>query len=207
MIEINVLVVPMSDWINHPLASRVHFIFELVGKKHQVNVLWFKMKNWGESPKRDTITKLHNGTFISNNDLSTYYVLNAPYHYRMIENIISSERIDIVVVANILAGTQACIAAKRKGLPIIFDYSDHYPDSATLYYKNPVVKSLVKMVVKRIVKKNLNYADKVVVVSNSFVDVVKNEYGIENKKILVIPNGVDTQRFKPRSKNEALEKF
>jgi glycosyltransferase involved in cell wall biosynthesis len=207
VITINILLVPMSDWVHHPLASRLHFIFELLAKKNHVNVLWFKMKNWDETPKRDTAAKLHNATFISSNDLSTYYVLNAPYHYRMIEKIISSESIDIVVIANILAGTQACIAAKRKGLPIIFDYSDHYPDSATLYYKNPVVKILVKMAVKKIVNKNLNYADKVVVVSKSFAHLVKNEYGVKNKKIVLIPNGVDTQRFKPRSKDAALEKL
>jgi len=60
--------------------------------------------------------------------------------------------------------------------------------------------------IKNKLLKTLNYADRIIAVSHS----VKDEYvkmGIDDKKIVVIPNGANLEKFKPMDKNTAREKL
>lgn len=165
------------------------------------------MNQWDKTSNRSSAGKLHNATLIPNDGLSAYYVLNAPYHYKKIKEILDYNEIDVVVTANILAGILATVVAKRKRIPTICDYLDHYPDSAALYYTNSFMKRAIKIAVKKLVTLTVKSSKKVVVVSKTFENLVKREYEIKNEKIAFIPNGVNIKKFRPRNRDEALKKL
>ena len=202
-----ILLVPSNDWLCHPLSSRLHFIFERLARNNQVHVFNFKIGGFGGKQLRSTKTHLHNATLIPAKDLSSFYVLNAPYHYQLMRKIINGNNIDVVVTANILASSVACVVSRRSSKPIVYDYLDHFPDSASLYYKNLGVKAVVKNVVEFLVRKNFGYADKVVVPSRSLERILKTEYNVNPSRLSLIPNGVDLDRFKPRSRIDALKRI
>ena len=200
-----ILLVPPNDWLSHPLSSRHHFIFERLARSNQVHVLNFRIGRFGGKQLRSTATRLHEATFFPTNGLSAYYVLNAPYHYKKIGEIIKKNDIEVVVTSNILASYIACVVSRRNRIPIVYDYSDHFPASASIYYRNAGAKTLVKNVVEVLVKQNLAYADKVVVPSKSLEKMMLTKYKMCYNKLSIIPNGVDLKIFKPRNRIDALE--
>lgn len=76
---------------------------------------------------------------------------------------------------------------------MIFDLKDWFPDSAAAYYKNRVLKWLLKQSSWKITKHNLDRSDVITTVSPSLVQRLK-DFGYEAK---LITNGVNTDYFKP----------
>ena len=202
-----ILIVPPNDWLCHPLSSRLHFIFERLAQNHQVHVINFKVGGFRGKQLRSTKTHLHDATLIPANDLSAYYVFNAPYHYETIRKVINNSNIEVVVTSNILASSIACVVSRRANKPIVYDYLDHFPDSASLYYKNLGAKTLVKNVVEFLVKANFEYVNKVVVPSRSLERMLLTEYDMDQRRLSLIPNGVDLDIFKPRNRIDALRRL
>jgi phosphatidylinositol alpha-1,6-mannosyltransferase len=195
----NILLVSTQDYIHHPVPSRHHYIFEELAKKHEVHVPHFHVSSGKE---RSTRLKVHEATLFPLKNPLLHYTLNAPYHYHTIRNIIRKERIDIVVAAQILAGTAAIRAAKESNIPVLFDLKDWFPDSAAAYYKNPLLKDIIRKVVWKITEYNLKKSDKITTVSPSLVNKLKY-HGFDAG---LITNGVDTDYFKPLdAKNERLK--
>lgn len=197
-----ILLVPPSDWLSHPLSSRLHFIFERLAKSHEVHVIRYPIPLWKK--KRESKAIVHEAKGIQIRDLSLYYVINAPYHLSLFDNILKTCGIDVIVFANILTGAESVILGKQHGIPLVCDYLDHFPESASSYYTNPVAKALVAEMVLRVTKWNLMRANHVVTVSNSFFNWVKN-LGIQN--VSLIPNGVDLDNFKPADRDSARDKI
>jgi Glycosyltransferase len=118
----------------------------------------------------------------------------------VIKGLIEEEEIDAVVASHVLAGTAAVKAAKKCGVPTIFDLKDWFPDSAASYYKNPVLKWTLRNGVWQITKYNLGMSDQITTVSPSLVERL-NDRGFDAK---LITNGVNTDYFKPM--DSVLEK-
>ena len=127
-----------------------------------------------------------------------HYTLNAPFQYAVFKRIIKEAEIDVVVAAHIFAGAAVIKAAKKYGVPVVFDLKDWFPDSAAAYYKNKVMKWILREGVWRITKHNLDRSDKITTVSPSLVEKLK-KYGYDAK---LITNGVDTDIFKPMDSRE-----
>lgn len=197
-----ILLVPTSDWLSHPIPSRLHFIFERLADRHDVHVIRYPIPLWKVCRKSKVIVHEANGLPIR--DLSFYYAINAPNHLWSLDNILKSYDIDVIVFANILTGAESVILGKSRRIPLVCDYLDHFPESASSYYHNPIAKSIVEEVVLRITKWNLNRANHVVTVSNSFLNWLA-DIGIRN--LSLIPNGVDLEKFKPADRDYAREKI
>lgn len=197
-----ILLVPASDWLGHPLSSRLHFIFERLGETNEVHVVRYPIPLWKSRRKSKLI--IHEAKGFPFRDLSMYYAINAPFHLGLLNNILKTNKIDIIVFANILTGADSVILGRRHGIPLVFDYLDHFPESASAYYENPLAKKLVEKVVLAITKWNLKRSHHIVTVSNGFVDLLKN-FGC--RKISLIPNGVEIDKFKPMNKHLAREKL
>ena len=197
-----ILLVPTSDWLSHPIPSRLHFIFERLADRHEVHVIRYPIPLW--TVKRKSKAIVHEAIGLPIRDLSFYYVINAPNHLWLLDNILKSYGIDVIVFANILTGAESVILGKSRRIPLVCDYLDHFPESASSYYNDPIAKSLVKEVVLRITKWNLIRANHVVTVSSSFLNWLA-DIGIRN--ISLIPNGVDLETFMPADRNYAREKI
>lgn len=196
----NILLVSTQDYIHHPIPSRHHNIFEELATRHEVHVPHFHVSRGKE---RETRLHVHEATRFPVKSPFLHYTLNAPCHYRVIRDIIRDYDIDVVVGAHVLAGTAMIRAAKKFGVPVVFDLKDWFPDSAAAYYKNPAVKWLLKEGVLAITRYNLDHSDVITTVSPGLVRKLKG-YGYEAE---LITNGVNTDLFHPmdgRPMREAL---
>jgi glycosyltransferase involved in cell wall biosynthesis len=190
-----ILLVSTQDYIHHPIPSRHHYIFEELAKRHEVHVPHFHVSRGRE---RETRLIVHEATLFPVREPILHYTLNAPYQYEVFKRILRDEGIDVVVAAHIFAGAAVIKAAKKYGVPVVFDLKDWFPDSAAAYYKNRVLKWILREGVWRITKHNLDRSDRITTVSPSLVERLK-KYGYDAK---LITNGVDTDIFKPMDSRE-----
>ncbi|MBT0732853.1 glycosyltransferase [Methanoculleus bourgensis] len=185
-----ILLVSTQDYIHHPIPSRHHNIFEELATRHEVHVPHFHVSRGRE---RETLLHVHEATRFAVESPFLHYTLNAPCHYGVIRNIIRDYDIDVVVGAHVLAGTAMVRAAKKFGVPVVFDLKDWFPDSAAAYYKNPAVQWLLREGVLTITRYNLDHSDVITTVSPGLVEKLRT-YGYEAE---LITNGVNTDLFRP----------
>jgi len=185
-----ILLVSTQDYIHHPIPSRHHNIFEELATRHEVHVPHFHVSRGKE---RQTHLHVHEATQFAVESPFLHYTLNAPCHYRVIRDIIRDYDIDIVVGAHVLAGTAMVHAAKKCGVPVVFDLKDWFPDSAAAYYRNRGAQWLLREGVLAITRYNLDHSDVVTTVSPGLVEKLR-KYGYEAE---LITNGVNTDLFRP----------
>jgi len=185
-----ILLVSTQDYIHHPIPSRHHNIFEELATRHEVHVPHFHVSRGKE---RQPHLHVHEATQFPVESPFLHYTLNAPCHYRVIRDIIRDYDIDIVVGAHVLAGTAMVHAAKKCGVPVVFDLKDWFPDSAAAYYRNRGAQWLLREGVLAITRYNLDHSDVVTTVSPGLVEKLR-KYGYEAE---LITNGVNTDLFRP----------
>lgn len=183
-----ILLVSTQDYIHHPIPSRHHYIFEELAKRHEIHVPHFHVSRGKE---RETRLIVHEATMFPIKDPMLHYILNVPYQYTVFKRIIKNEKIDIVVASHIFAGAAVIHAAKKYGVPVVFDLKDWFPDSAAMYYKNKTIKWILREGVWKILKYNLDRSDMITTVSPSLEEKLK-KHGYKSKLII---NGVNTEYF------------
>jgi len=192
----NILVIPTTDWIRHPVPNRLNFIFDTLAEEHEVYVLHFGLKRFRNLGERETKCQLLKASWIEAQDPSLYYILNFPYHIWKIRRIVKEKKIDVILSTNILPS----FAANFSRTPIVFDYLDHLEESASIYYPGSALGEIVKYVVSFITKFNLRHARSVITVTKELREYL---LGVGVKDIAVIPNGVDTSVLRPLPMSEA----
>jgi phosphatidylinositol alpha-1,6-mannosyltransferase len=195
-----ILLVSTQDYIHHPIPSRHHYIFEELATRHEVHVPHFHVSRGKE---RETRLIVHEATQFAVQEPMLHYTLNAPFQYAVFKKIIRDEGIDVVVAAHIFAGAAVIRAAKKYGVPVVFDLKDWFPDSAAAYYNNRAMKWILREGVWRVTKHNLDRSDKITTVSPSLVERLKR-YGYDAK---LITNGVNTEYFKPMDSKEGKKRL
>jgi glycosyltransferase involved in cell wall biosynthesis len=191
-----ILVIPTTDWIRHPVPNRLNFIFDILAQEHDVTVLHFGLKRFKDLPARETRCELVDANWMDIADPSLYYVLNFPYHLKMIRDVVKSRKIDVILSTNILPS----LAANFAGAPVVFDYLDHLEESASIYYPGSTLGKIVKAVVRTITRFNLRHAHSVITVTNELSLFLQ---GLGVREVTVIPNGVDTDALRPMPEEEA----
>ena len=72
---------------------------------------------------------------------------------------------------------------RRYNIPTVFDYLDHFPESAASYYDgNPIKKQAVYNVVKKTTEYNIKHSTMVVTVGNYLANVIRK---VDEKKKIV----------------------
>jgi glycosyltransferase involved in cell wall biosynthesis len=130
---------------------------------------------------------------LKTNNLGLYYIINASQIYITIKNVIKKEEIDVIIHGNILPSFIASKLAKKMRIPNIYDFLDYFPESASAYYTKG--KGLIEMGVKTFVYPALRNSDVIVTPSYGLKKIVENI--APSRPVHVIPNGVDTEIFKP----------
>ena len=108
----NILLIPATDWLRHPVPSRQHHVFENLAKTDNVHVLQFDL--FPQNPQRKTSTIIHKMKTLPSSGLAPYYLLNLPVFWKEIVNIIRTEKIEVIVISNILPGTPILFDLKKK---------------------------------------------------------------------------------------------
>ena len=185
-----ILLVSTQDYIHHPIPSRHHYIFEELATRHEVHVPHFHVSRGRE---RTTRLIVHEATQFAFQNPVLHYMLNAPYHFHIFNKIIRDEGIELVVAAQVLAGTAVIHAAKKFKIPVVFDLKDWFPDSAAAYIKTRVLQEIVRKSVWEITRRNLRNSTLITTVSPSLVEKLKR-FGFDAG---LVTNGVDTDLFMP----------
>lgn len=202
MKKLNILVIPTTDWIGHPVLERQHQIFERLAKKHNVHVLRFRY-----TKKRNLSTKtvVYEIDDYITNSLATYYLINAVKHKVAIKNIVRTKDIDIVVLSNLLPAFTS-IGMLRKYVRTVFDLSDHFPTSASgyLFDVSSTFGKITSFGLETILRYTLTRTDCTVACSSPLEDYARM-LGVSNVKL--IPNGVDTAFFSQKYSGEKISKI
>jgi phosphatidyl-myo-inositol dimannoside synthase len=195
-----ILLISTQDYIHHPVPSRHHYIFEEIAQRHEVHVAHFHVSRGNERPSRLIIEEATQ--FPLKNPL-LHYTLNTPYHFYFFDRLLRRERFDVIVAAHVLAGTAVISAAKRYGIPVIFDLKDWFPDSAAAYFNNVHLQEVIRKAVWKVTKYNLAGSNKITTVSPSLVRKLKT-FGFSAD---LVTNGVDTDLFKPLDGTETRKEL
>jgi len=187
----NILLIPATDWLRHPVPSRHHHIFEILSKTDNVHVLQFDL--YPENPVRKSNVVIHRSSVIPAKDMAAYYLLNLPFNMVEIAKIVKLESIDVVVICNIIPGL-ATFLIKRMGVKVVFDLKDMLPDVSAIYYRNSLASSLIKNVSEWMLLRVLKNVDHVIAVSMYLYRYLK---GMGIKNVSLLTNGADLSIFKP----------
>jgi glycosyltransferase involved in cell wall biosynthesis len=208
-LTLHVLLIPVNDLVSHPITTRFFFLAKKLIEGHNVRISMLRYRNFP--------TRLNN-TFerelgiesvffrpLSTKGAGSYYLLNSLAMLRAATKHLKRENTDAIIHANLLPSTLGVGIGKTLHLPLLYDYQDHFPDSAAAYFKNTTQRTLMHSVASTLTRINVHYSDVVVTVTNYHRDLIR-EYE-PTKLIEVIPNGVDADVFKPMSKIEALRRL
>jgi len=189
-----ILVIPTTDWTGHPVPNRLNFIFDRLADNHEIDVCHF---NIFEDIIRETKCNLVKMDKKSDGDIGSYYLQNSLNHLKKISDI--AYRYDVIISSNILPG----FWANFNDTPVIIDYLDLFPQSASSYYKPPM-NALVKYTSGGITNLNIKNASAVITPTKKFKEYLREKTG---KKIYVVPNGIDTSVIQPTDPTKIEEKY
>lgn len=203
----NILLIPNNDWINHPVPAQRHYkIFEKLGRKHNVYVIYFDIFKRNEEPTHTPkFTRLIKPFTIHVSDPAQFYMVNLLFQGKNIFSAIRELGIDIVFGSNLAVCTLGFEAAKRCGAKSIFDLSDFFPASVRAYFPevNRISAGFIYSLAMLITKYNMKIADLCTTCSS-----VLKEYTMHvapNTRVEHLPNGVDTKVFVSGSPSESLK--
>ncbi len=194
MNELKILVVPTTDWIGHPVPNRLNFIFDRLAKKHRVDVCHFKMF---EDKKRATECNLIEMGCDSDDGIDTYYLRNFRRYSERIRD--KSGGYDVIVSSNIIPSFTASI----QDVPVIVDYLDHFPQSASSYYDRPMDK-MAELTADILTSVNIRRADGIITPTESFKNHLENKTDCD---IEVVPNGLDMDKITPTDPTKVFDEY
>lgn len=122
--------------------------------------------------------------------LASIEIANTPISYSLIPELLKIPKDALVHlhIANAYFPELVYLVSKIKGFKYIAHLHIDVERSGKAGYLLPIYKSFI-------LKTVLKNADKVIVLTDSFSDLLINKYGIGKSKIVVIPNGVDERFF------------
>ncbi len=204
---VNVLLVPINDLKTHPTETRFISMGKSLIDKYDVNIdvlHYRKIPTESKTNRKLDFDEL-NVPDLKTKSLWSYYVVNALPMLFTLTKAMKEKKIGLVIHANILPSTIAVVMGKLFHAPVIFDYQDHFPESASAYYKESVAKSLIYTFVSKLNKFNIDLSDVVVTVTYAHKEMIRKLN--PNKMVEIIPNGVNITTFRPIPKDVALEKL
>jgi glycosyltransferase involved in cell wall biosynthesis len=193
---LRILVVPTTDWTRHPVPNRLNFIFDRIAQRGCVFVFHFRLARFDGLPERETRCQLVPAPGIPVKDPSLYYLLSSPFHLMALRRTVKKERIDLVLASNILPA----VLSLYSGAPVVFDYLDHFEESASVYYPGSLAGRVVEWGVRALVRHAVRGSRGVITVTPAFRRHLSQ---VGAKNICVIPNGVSNDLFQRHPPEEA----
>ena len=123
-------------------------------------------------------------------------------------NLVEEHNIEAIHAHDLYMARPAGIAAKKAGIPLILDLHENYP-SAVLHYRwaNRFPKNIIARPHKWKQKEQeyLQYADRIIVLSNEYRQDLLNEYRwIEDHSVYIYPNVPDFEKLSSFSINKEI---
>ena len=203
----NILLVPINDLVSHPTETRFISIGRKLVEKFDVNLFVLRYKNLPTDLKASRKLNFQMVDYydVKMKNIGLYYTINSGSFLSVLLRKLKQEKIDLIIHANLLPSTIVVGLGKLLNIPLIFDYQDHFPESAANYYKNSTVRSLAYSFTSQINDFNIKHSDQIVTVTDSHRKLIKKI--APHKPVTVIPNGVDTNLFRPIPRSLAISKL
>jgi glycosyltransferase involved in cell wall biosynthesis len=116
-----------------------------------------------------------------------------------------SGRVDVLYSHFAPYGLGPAIEAKKRGIPVIMTF--HGPWNEEMKIEGRGIKHRVKTTLaKSIERKAYKLADKFIVLSETFRDILHDLHGVPLHKIIVIPGAANVERFHPPANKLAIRR-
>jgi glycosyltransferase involved in cell wall biosynthesis len=171
------------------VEEHVRNISERLAKKYEVSV--FTTDPSGKLPKEEVINGVYVRRFKSWAPNEAYYFSRQLKKYLMK----NSESYDVVHAHNYHA-FPALYAAQAKGRNRLV-FTPHYHGTGHTFFR-----SLLHIPYRYLGKKIFEKAEKIVCVSKYEKKLISNHFGVNEEKVMVIPNGVNLEEFKVLEKRK-----
>lgn len=200
--RLRILLVPPSDWVHHPFSTRLHHVFGELANRNSVDALWLTSKAKGGSRWQGGVRLWPVKTWASGNMAISNVLASLSVALTVIK-ILRKKDYDVVVVSNIGPALVVSVVSRLRGIPCVFDYNDHLPDSASLYSNSRVARFLVRSVVYLTVLASMRVCTSVICASDSLSSIVKREFHAR-RGVFIIPNGYDVGFLKSDPNRERI---
>lgn len=194
MNDLKILVIPTTDWTGHPVPNRLNFIFDRLAERYTVDVCHFEMF---PDKKRETKCNLIDMGCEADTGIGAYYLKNFRKYSERIRDL--SQNYDVLLSSNIIPS----FTAGLQDTPVIVDYLDYFPQSASSYYEIPINK-VVEKISGWLTSINLKKADGVITPTERFKSYLQGKTDCD---IEVVPNGIDMDKIKPADPSEVFERY
>ncbi|WP_042205460.1 glycosyltransferase family 4 protein [Paenibacillus durus] len=116
------------------------------------------------------------------------------------------ERIDVLYSHFAPYGVGPALEAKKRGIPVVMTF--HGPWNEEMKIEGQGIKHQVKTAIaKSIERKAYRLADKFIVLSETFRDILHSLHGIPLDKIVIIPGAANIDRFIPANNRLAVRRM
>jgi glycosyltransferase involved in cell wall biosynthesis len=190
------LVIPTGDWTRGPGRGHIDPIAEkLVERGHTVYVWYFDLFR-GKVAKRPLVEGivLVKPPTLPVRDTAMFFGLNGILQFPTMFRIMRKIDPDVVISENLLHGLFSFVASRRTVLKV-FDFSDYFPQSASIYYSrsNAALRIAVEALVIFITRLSLKMSDVCLVPCVSLLRMTRRVD--EKKPCYIVRNGVDFKLF------------
>jgi len=204
-----ILLVPQNDWMTHPNPMRHHFLVKRLAHTHacQIYVLNFDGLGGPRTAMNPELVVDRNICLVGQNSLpgrnpALYYVLNSKHISDLVLHAIRDLKVEVVLNSNVLPSAIATNLAHRMNIPLVYDFVEYYPQSASAYFKNPLAKAVASGIVQKLMNYIIRGSSTVVTVSDSHAKLVRK---IDpTKPVHVVPNGVDLRMLSHADLNRPI---
>src|SRR2546425_469267 len=119
------------------------------------------------------------------------YATSSVAYASAIREIVSAEPIDVVLSSNLLPSAAATIVARMRGIPVVYDVIDFFPDFVFRYKEDGLGLGLLRSIASRVFEFNLRHADRIIVLGQASREYVLRTVGHERREaITILPNGI-----------------
>ncbi len=194
--KLNILIVPCTEWLEGS-QQRLHHFAKKWSLHNNIHVIYMERPQKHGSIEKRKLTNpnqtIHKIPTVKTRTLGSFYFLNSIFHFFSILYLILKNKIDVIVAEGLGASTIAIIVAKITNRPIVYDYSDYFPDFIPLYTSKGILRSFFKNLGHLTNALNIKTSNAVVAVS----DLLKHHAQMYNDNVLKISNGVSSSFANP----------
>ncbi|MHA1264566.1 MAG: glycosyltransferase family 4 protein [Candidatus Helarchaeota archaeon] len=189
-----VLLIPELDWIT-ALRNRVHKIFHRLSKKHEIHVIYFEHQKRGitKSYRLNAKIYLHKIPTHFFQSMLCYYIINSALIYASLLQLIQAYHIDVIVTTNFVVAPLAIHAARKKGIPIVFDVVDFQPYH--IYYLKALPAPLKRVggwILRGVLDHTITSVNEIITTGLPLLKYIKQKRQMDGT---IISNGVNRKLF------------
>jgi glycosyltransferase involved in cell wall biosynthesis len=191
----HILLIPSGDWFSR-LPTRHKFLARILGEMgHDIHVL--RIATSGNSRPPEThgvhvheLKGVQHSNRVTGNEI-LHYATSSVAYASAIREIVSTVPIDVILSSNLLPSVAATIVARARGIPVVYDVIDFFPDFVYRYKDDGLGLGLLQSIASRVFDFNLRHADRIIVLGEATREYVLRTVGPERRKaITILPNGI-----------------